>query len=67
MKALTLKQLRKAINVVKTAKKFANLKDGYQRIVILRLTDAENYMANPLYDMEPMDPRKVLTDIGYRW
>ena len=68
MKPLTLIQLRKAIRVVSTDKKFAktSFSSGHRQECLIQLDVTEKYMLGES-KIEPMDPRVFLTKIGYEW
>lgn len=61
MTNLTLKQLRRAIEIVEHVNK------SKSNTTILQLVTAEAYMTGKI-DVEPaVDPREILTAIGYKW
>ena len=62
MKPLTYKQLKRATEVVRTHKKFADRPSGTD----LELSRALVYMQGEKIN-EPRDPREVLTEIGYNF
>jgi hypothetical protein len=59
MKSLTLTQLRKAIDTIKTAKQFRG-------VDFTELMQAHCYMTG-VNMPEPRDPRVVLTELRYKW
>lgn len=69
MNGLTLKKLRRAINVVKKPR-FGNTKGlSVQRRVdfhVEELRQAEAFLLGETDEM-PRDPREVLTFFGYKW
>lgn len=65
MKDLTLIQLREAIEAVMSSKKFR----GIHASKVVELERASYYMQGLLdeTDLQPVDPREILTEIGYEW
>lgn len=62
MKPLTYRQLKRAFEVVRTSKKFADRPSGTD----LQLSRALTYMMGHKTN-EPRDPREVLIEIGYKF
>jgi hypothetical protein len=65
VKALTLRQLRKALKVIASNEALhKRLGVGSTRYLL----DAVNYMTGAIPGQgEPLDPRETLIEIGYKW
>ena len=68
MTDLTLRQLRRAMRVISTSKKFKNktsFSSNHRQECLMQLRITEQYMLGES-KIEPMDPREFLKKIGYR-
>lgn len=68
MNGLTLKKLRKAIHVIKTAPRFNQSKSIQRRAQATWLADLEQAEAflTGRRSVQPRDPREVLDALGYK-
>jgi len=64
MKSLTIRQLKRAIDVMSRRKKLKNV----PFVISSGLTKALVYMQNSVQGQpEPQDPRELLQAAGYKW